>query len=165
MTSSTEKSIPFSIRKATEEDVPGVLACLHAAFEDYRGTYTPGAFLDTVLTTETLQQRLTTMCVFVATSGTGELVGTIACSVVDSEEGHIRGMAVQPNWRGTGLAAQLLNSAESELRDKNCSRITLDTTEPLTRAMRFYEKHGYHRSGRITDFFGMRLLEYVKSLD
>jgi hypothetical protein len=30
--------------------------------------------------------------------------------------------------------------------------------------MRFYERHGYRRSGRISDFFGMPLIEYVKVL-
>ena len=44
------------------------------------------------------------------------------------------------------------------------SRITLDTTEPLQRAVRFYEKHGYVASRRTTDFFGMALHEYVKEL-
>jgi ribosomal protein S18 acetylase RimI-like enzyme len=42
--------------------------------------------------------------------------------------------------------------------------VTLDTTEPLARAIRFYEQHGFHRSGIIRDFFGMPLLEYRKSL-
>jgi hypothetical protein len=35
---------------------------------------------------------------------------------------------------------------------------------PLEAAMRFYEKHGYHRSGKIGDFFGMPLIEYEKQL-
>jgi hypothetical protein len=30
--------------------------------------------------------------------------------------------------------------------------------------MRFYEKHGYRRSGKVTDFFGMDLYEFVKEL-
>ncbi len=30
--------------------------------------------------------------------------------------------------------------------------------------MRFYESHGYRRSGEVTDFFGMPLHEYVKDL-
>jgi len=30
--------------------------------------------------------------------------------------------------------------------------------------MRFYERHGYRRSGKIGDFFGMALIEYVKVL-
>ena len=37
-------------------------------------------------------------------------------------------------------------------------------TLPLQVAMSFYEKHGYRRSGKVTDFFSMALLEYVKEL-
>ena len=117
-----------------------------------------------MLTPETIRQRLATMCVFVATSQAGEIVGTVACNVVNSEEGHVRGMAVRPAWHGAGLASELLASVESELRDRKCSRISLDTTAPLKRATRFYEKHGYRRSGKVTDFFGMQLFEYVKEL-
>jgi hypothetical protein len=42
--------------------------------------------------------------------------------------------------------------------------VSLDTTEPLRRAMRFYERNGYQRSGKVTDFFGMTLIEYIKEL-
>jgi hypothetical protein len=42
--------------------------------------------------------------------------------------------------------------------------VSLDTTRPLAPAIRFYEQHGYRASGRIADFFGMELLEYVKPL-
>ena len=51
-----------------------------------------------------------------------------------------------------------------EEKDVNPSARRDPTTEPLERAMRFYEKHGYRRSGRVTDFFGMTLHEWVKSL-
>ena len=100
-------------------------------------------------------------------------MGTIGCHVVHpvadpnvdqnvhSREGHIRGMAVLSEWQGSGLASKLLASAESELRALGCScRITLDTTAPLRPAIRFYEKHGSHRSGKVTDFFGMELFEF-----
>jgi len=62
------------------------------------------------------------------------------------------------------MAAMLLTAAEAELRSQHCTRITLDTTEPRARAMRFYEKYGYRRSGKVADFFGMPLFEYVKIL-
>jgi GNAT superfamily N-acetyltransferase len=71
---------------------------------------------------------------------------------------------VLPSLRGGGIAEQLLSRAESELRLRQCKRITLDTTGPLQRAMRFYEKCGYRRSGKIADFFGMPLIEYEKVL-
>ena len=104
------------------------------------------------------------MSVFVAVTAGSQIVGTIACAVINAGEGHLRGMAVLPEWHGRGIAEKLLQSAEAELAARNCSRITLDTTEPLQRAMRFYEKHGYVASGRTTDFFGMPLHEYVKDL-
>ena len=72
--------------------------------------------------------------------------------------------AVLPSMRGKGVAAQLLRQAEEEMRLRGCTRVTLDTTEPLARAMRFYEKNGYCRSGRVSDFFGMPLIEYQKTL-
>jgi L-amino acid N-acyltransferase YncA len=68
------------IRNATGEDASGILACLSAAFEEYRGSYTSGAFANTVLTAETIAKRLQEMTVFVATEKSGEIVGTIACS-------------------------------------------------------------------------------------
>jgi GNAT superfamily N-acetyltransferase len=78
---------------------------------------------------------------------------------------HLRGMAVLPEWHGRGIAEELLQCAEAELDDRGCSQVSLDTTEPLQRAMRFYERHGYLASGRTTDFFGMPLHEYVKDLE
>jgi GNAT superfamily N-acetyltransferase len=152
----------ISIRKASAEDSEGILACLHAAFAPYESRYTPAAYEDTVLTPQSLQKRLQTMSVLVAHSG-GSVIGTITCAV-SGDEGHLRGMAVRPDWQGKNVAHLLLEAAERELRDKRCRRVTLDTTAPLERAMHFYEKYGYRKSGRVSDFFGMPLHEYVKTL-
>lgn len=152
------------IRQATAADAPGILNCLASAFEAYRASYTPDAYLDTVLTAETITQRLESMRVFVAVVADKQVIGTIACAMSDVAEGHLRGMAVQPRWQGRGVAEKLLRAAEAELATQHCFRIALDTTEPLQRAARFYEKHGYRRSGRTMDFFGMPLHEYVKDI-
>ncbi len=50
------ESRTFLIRRATDSDAPGILETLRAAFEDYRDRYTREAFLDTVLTLETVGQ-------------------------------------------------------------------------------------------------------------
>jgi ribosomal protein S18 acetylase RimI-like enzyme len=154
--------LAISIRCATNSDAPEILNCLHAAFAPYRDFYSPAAYLDTVLTPESLQDRLIQMQVFVAEDSSGQIVGTIACQAISHGEGHLRGMAVLPTCQGVGIAAQLLACAEAELSRQDCTRITLDTTAPLKRAIRFYEKSGYRRSGKITDFFGMPLFEYHK---
>jgi len=155
----------FSIRQATSADAAGILECLSSAFAAYRGRYTAAAYADTVLGTETIRERMASMSLFVAGMPGGEILGTIGCHVSSPGEGHLRGMAVLPSWQRHGIAAELLAVAEAELRRQHCARVTLDTTEPLERAMRFYEKYGYRRSGKVMDFFGMPLYQYVKTIE
>jgi N-acetylglutamate synthase-like GNAT family acetyltransferase len=154
----------FTIRRAGLGDLSGILGCLHAAFAPYESNYTAAAYVDTVLTDQTLKERLQSMSIFVAVSDSGEIVGTIGCNVMGEKEGHLRGMAVLPAWQGAGMAGQLLKAAEAELRDHGCERVTLDTTAPLQRAAHFYVRNGYRATGKITDFFGMPLYEYARSL-
>lgn len=158
------QSPAIAIRQATAADCEAILACLRSAFEPFQPQYTPGAYSDTVLTLNTLQDRLREMAVFAAASDSGAIVGTIACKVVNNREGHLRGMAVVPLWQGRGIAQRLLDRAESHLRESGCHRITLDTTEPLRRAIRFYERNGFCATGRQFDFFNMPLFEYEKRL-
>ncbi len=152
----------IEVRSAYPADAVAILRCLKAAFAPYRNDYTPAAFADTVLSPETLNLRLQRMYVLVAIAA-GDVVGTIS-GACQAEEGHLRGMAVLPEWHGFGVAVKLLAAIEAWLRGYGCKRITLDTTLPLKSAMKFYERNGYHRSGKISDFFGMPLLEYEKQL-
>jgi ribosomal protein S18 acetylase RimI-like enzyme len=164
MTRESRDAEAISIRSATAADCEGILACLHAAFEPFQCQYTPGAYSDTVLNLHTLQERLQEMAVLVAVTDSDEIIGTIACKALKNGEGHLRGMAVLPGWQGRELAQQLLDRAESHLRESGCNRITLDTTEPLRRAIRFYKRNGFLATGRTLDFFGMPLFEYEKQL-
>ncbi len=152
----------IQIRDAAEADAANIASCLAEAFASYRRSYTPLAFADTVPTVAGAQLRLKQMHVLVA-SAAGKIVGTISAAL-DGEHGHLRGMAVVPEWRGTGAASFLLAAIENWLRVRGCRHVTLGTTEPLEAAIAFYEKHGYRRTGTISDFFGMSLIEYAKSL-
>ena len=116
------------------------------------------------MTPESARQRIQTMDVLVARSDDGAVVGTIGAAALGSE-GHIRGMAVVPTAQGTGVADQLMQSMEADLLAAGCSFVTLDTTAPLVRAIRFYERHGYVRSGTVSDFFGMEIYEFRKNLE
>jgi ribosomal protein S18 acetylase RimI-like enzyme len=150
----------IEIRPASQDDATAILKCLAVAFTPYRSQYTPKAFADTVLSDETLHVRMQQMHILVA-SLDGSVVGTVA-GICHEGVGHLRGMAVLPEFHGRGIAAKLLTAIEGYLRSQGCNRITLDTTIPLTAAISFYEKNGYRRSGKIVDFFGMPLLEYEK---
>ena len=154
----------IAVRHARESDAAGILECLQAAFEPYRRDYTDAGFLDTVLDADALRARMAQMSVFVAARD-GRIVGTIAATVLDEREGHIRGMAVAPSCQREGVGRRLLRRALDDLTAAGCERATLDTTEPLTRAARFYESAGFSRTARSGDFFGMPLREYATVLD
>ncbi len=151
------------IREAQREEAEAIFACLNSAFDPYRSQYTPKAFNDTVPSPEAIRERMVHMKVYVAITSAGEIVGTIA-SGTHGEEGHLRGMAICPPWQGLGIAEQLLSTAEIDLLAAGCKRVTLDTTAPLERAMRFYRRSGFVPTGGISDFFGMPLYEYAKPL-
>jgi ribosomal protein S18 acetylase RimI-like enzyme len=151
------------VRPATGDDVPGVLDCLRSAFEPYRTDYTPEAFADTTLDVRTVRGRMRSMTVFVAEAG-GSVVGTVSVRPGPGPTGHLRGMAVRPEHHGRGIGRALLDRALDSLARAGCTRVTLDSTLPLRRAARFYEKNGFRRSGKVTDFFGMPLREYARDL-
>jgi GNAT superfamily N-acetyltransferase len=157
------KPTPYSIERATFDDSRGILRCLRAAFEPYEHLYTPAGYVDTVMTPETLGRRLEAMTMFVARDQAGVIIGTIG-GHRQGDEGHIRGMAVIPEWQGRGVADRLLTTIEAALAAAGCSILTLDTTAPLGRAIHFYERNGYQPSGAISDFFSMPLYEYAKRL-
>ena len=153
----------IQIREAEPSDADGILRCLSAAFAPYQKQYTPAGFNDTVLNLPSLLTRMKEMHVLVACQR-AEIVGTVAGAIGAGGESHLRGMAVLPVYHGAGIAARLLGTIEAWLISHSCTRVTLDTTRPLLAAMGFYEKHGYSQSGRVSDFFGMPLIEYVKDL-
>jgi len=167
---------PLEVRVAGERDIEAVQSCLAAAFEPYRAAYTPGAFLDTVPDREGVALRMRTMTILVvdriavvgadlpAREGAGRVIGTVGYQVSEPGVGHLRGMAVLPEFHGCGAAESLLAAAEAGLRALGCARVTLDTVPPLERAIRFYERLGYRPTGVVGDLHGMPLIDYEKRL-
>lgn len=153
----------MEIAIAAPQDAEGILECLRVAFEPYRAEYSAAGFDDTTLDRKSLRRRMRNMTVLVARDDSGAVIGTVAFSVQHGE-GHLRGMAVRPEQQGRGVGKQLLRIAERMLLSQHCRRVTLDTTVPLQRAMRFYERSGYRASGRVSEFFGMPLYQYEKLL-
>lgn len=141
-----------------------LLECLHSAFAPYRTDYSPGAFRDTTLTPASAHRRLRTMNVWAVVDRGGRVLATLSWVRESPGTAHLRGMAVLPSWQGTGLAQQLLDRVIVEIEREGIGGIALDTTRPLRRAARFYERNGFRRSGRVRDYFGMPLIEYRRDL-
>jgi ribosomal protein S18 acetylase RimI-like enzyme len=154
----------IAIRRASANEVEAIRACLAEAFAAFRALYTLEAYQDTVPPPAGMRKRMSDMTVYIASTAEGEIVGTISYGMDRAKTAHLRGMAVRPAWQGHGIAEQLLRTAENDLLAAGCVLVSLHTTAPLERAIRFYQKHGFVPSGKIEDFFGMPLYEYVKSL-
>ena len=66
--------------------------------------------------------------------------------------------------RNAGHASRLLNSAESEARQRGCKHAFLDTFS--FQALGFYQKRGYSEFGRLEEFSGKHERHYLhKRLD
>ncbi len=58
------------------------------------------------------------------------------------------GMFLLPEWRGSGLAAALLETALAWARDVGCRKVTLGVLASNGRALAFYRKMGFGEEGR-----------------
>jgi ribosomal protein S18 acetylase RimI-like enzyme len=152
----------IQIRLATSADLPRLAALLHAAFIEYKSSYTDEGFAATTPTAEQLAKRMTEGPIWVAEEN-GMLHGTVS-AVSRGEDLYIRGMAVLPESRGLGVGQLLLATVERFAQSHK--RLTLSTTPFLINAIRLYERSGFRRTtDGPHDLFGTPLFTMVKKLD
>ena len=80
----------------------------------------------------------------------------------DENNIYIASMAVKPEYHGKGAGSMLLKETDRIAYEKQCSKLILETSAPLTDAIRLYEKFGYERTGKTTDYYGVTIFEMVK---
>jgi putative acetyltransferase len=73
------------------------------------------------------------------------LLGTCGVFPVAEATFELRKMYLRPAARGRGLGVRLLEVAVAWARDHGGRRLVLDTVESMTRAIAFYEAHGFVR--------------------
>ena len=83
-------------------------------------------------------------------SATGALGGfLVACCCDVARRGIILRVAVHPDYRGQGIATQLLEESFRELKKKDLDEVELDVDIIKAGALRLYEKMGF----KIVDTF------------
>lgn len=75
--------------------------------------------------------------------GDGAVVGTAALLDIGNRQTALRKMFVSGNQRGSGVAAQLLQTLLDHAKSQDVGEIFLGTTAKFLAAHRFYEKNGF----------------------
>lgn len=76
----------------------------------------------------------------------GELEGELAASCFFGYEGHrgwINYLAVDPKWRRSGFASEIMAEAESRLRALGCPKINLQVRSTNEQVVAFYQAIGF----------------------
>ncbi len=91
------------------------------------------------------------VCLVVVNGGT--IVGTVTCYPPGHSTGspwierdhvaHFGQLGVDPNLRGQGIGARLVAAAEDQARAYDATDLALDTAEPATHLIDWYERLGY----------------------
>lgn len=137
------------LRAGRDDDAPGIIALIAAAWAEY-----PGCVMD--LDGEVPELR--TLASYYAEAGgalwaaewDGRVVGIAAARPCGTEAAwEICRVYVAREARGGGLAHRLLDAAEAHAKDRGAARLVLWSDTRFERAHRFYEKRGYVRQGAI----------------
>jgi ribosomal-protein-alanine N-acetyltransferase len=83
---------------------------------------------------------------FLVATVNGRVVGYVVADTVPNAGrtlGHVKDIAVHPDYRGRGIGAQLLGSALTVMREKRASRVKLEVRESNDSAIRLYRRFGF----------------------
>ena len=73
-------------------------------------------------------------------------------------------MAIEPVYQHKGLGTLLLTVVEKKAEETGCTCIKLETYYHLRNAIRFYTKHGFKRTGKTRDYYGIEVFEMSKNI-
>jgi putative acetyltransferase len=78
----------------------------------------------------------------------------VGCGGIAFDDGfaEVKRMYVRPHARGTGVAQAILARLEDEARRRGFARVTLETGDVLSAAMRVYERAGYKLCAPFGDY-------------
>jgi ribosomal protein S18 acetylase RimI-like enzyme len=157
----------MDVRKAEESEIDRLAQLWHDGWQDAHARILP-AELARHRTLESFRHRLQSALQDLRVAGPqGRPIGF--CIVKGDE---LYQLYVSGNVRGTGVAAALLSDGEARLAGLGVQIAWLACAIGNERAARFYEKHGWRRTGIMTShlptpdgLFPLDVWRYVKDLD
>jgi len=134
-----------TVRLAGTGDVPQILELVRETLAEFGLRFGEGSKTDEELARLPGSYEDAGGAFWVAADGAGHLLGTCGLSPVGPGTFELRKMYLRGEARGLGLGKRLLDGCVAWTRAHGGLRIVLDTTEQMTRAIRFYEANGFVR--------------------
>lgn len=134
------------LRAGRDDDAAGFIAVVSGCWAEY-----PGCIID--IDGEAAELRaLASYCAgrggaLWAAEAAGEIVGMVCTYPLADAAWEIGKMYVARSQRGSGIATDLLDTAETHARAHGAARMKLWSDTRFDRAHRFYEKRSYVRAG------------------
>jgi GNAT superfamily N-acetyltransferase len=152
-------------QRAKCRDIPSIYGVLVKAFAPYKQQYTPCAYAATVVSPADIEQRMVGKDyeLYVVTIGE-RVVGTVSVVMKEQDRLHIRSMAVLPVVQQMGVGRFIMEKIEALATQNHVAVLSLDTSKPLERAIRFYQQCGFAFTGVTHDFYGVEIFEMMKKL-
>jgi putative acetyltransferase len=91
----------------------------------------------------------------------------VGCGAIKQYEGRtaeVKRMYVLPEFRGQGIAVQVLNELENWARELNFSELILETGKAMNPAVRLYRKSGYLTIPNYGQYAGVETSVCMKKL-
>lgn len=132
----------LEIKKMLPEDTAAVAAIERMIFSQ---PWSEKGFLDSLESPDTL---------YLVVKVQGVIVGY--CGLLQSfEEADITNVAVHPEWRGRGIACQMLQALMEQGKTRGIERYTLEVRVSNASAIHVYEKLGFTSVGVRKNFYDM----------
>jgi len=128
------------IRKCAESEFEAIFAIINEAAQAYKGLIPADRWKEPYMSREELRHEMESGVVFWGYEEGGELVGVMGIQDV-KDVTLIRHAYVRLSWQRKGIGGRLL----TYLRAQTERSILIGTWAAATWAVRFYEKHGFHR--------------------
>jgi putative acetyltransferase len=132
------------IREVRATDVPAVVELVAATLSEFGLAFGVGAPTDDQLQHLPASYADHGGAFWVAMDG-DQLVGTAGVFPVTADAFELRKMYLRPSTRGTGIGKRLLDTSIAFSREHGARLLVLDTVEAMSRAIAFYERHGFVR--------------------
>jgi ribosomal protein S18 acetylase RimI-like enzyme len=138
----------WSLVRARVTDAPGLIACIDAAYAQYRRQ---GLALPDL--TSGIASAIATGPVWLVQQNQQIIAGLILS--LTPPEAYLENLAVHPDHAGTGLARHLLETAYDHACVEGCKVIKLTTHKDLPQNIALYEHLGWHVTRSIGDKVAM----------